>query len=385
MAQQDFETVGDGDSGITQDMYADDFFSGDQSYVSQDGGDYEPPPQQQPAPQPVQQQPNPQQGQIPTNNTIPGQQPQQPLPSQEGVPDPAQQVPVQGDPNNPQPPEPNPFDFQVTGENGETSFDANSAFKAIFPNDNVLKPVVQPQFQQPIPGQQPPAQQPEAPKPDYRETLESNMRSYHTIFKGYIDQGYDTQVAETLADKDFNTFVNNHMQEKGRSDYEKSFEDKFNTQMSKLETTKLEPTSTQNINNITFQNGWGSSRQLEQAIMHPEIGADLFLSMHKMANPDQTYASQEEYSASLKDYYVKATSNPEQLAVMEKFARAMIFMRNKDSFQGHAGKNQQSQQSHNTKVAQRSGGYTRRTGHRQPANRQPAQGSVDQWINNFNK
>jgi len=349
---------------ISQDEYADDFFeSGD--YVSQD--DVAPAPSEpvapsQPAPP---QQPNPNQGQ-----TQPINQP--PLPNQD---DPNQQLPDQGV-QNPPPAEPNQFDFQKVNEQGESVFDADTAYKTIFSHDNVLKPAYQQApIQQPVqPAQQLPGQPPVQPELDYRDTYSSNLKSFYTIFKQFSDKGYDNATSEMLANEQFERHISSHMNEKLNSEERDRNEVWRKEQEEKLFVANARPSSSKNIGNMVHQNKWGSASQLESAILQGDIGGDLFGYLHHLQDPGKTYNSKEEYSASLQDFYIKATSDPQGLAVLEKYARAMLFLKTKDKFQGHSANIQNTQQKLKQQATKRNGGYTR-TNYRPPAQ----QDSVGKW------
>ena len=277
--------------------------------------------------------------------------------------------------------QPSEFDYIVNNEDGSQQFDANQAFQSIFPNDNVLKPVYQPPAQQPINQQQAqhhvePAKDPNV---EYRENFESNLKSFYSIYKDYVNQGYDHQVAETLAEKDMATFIGNHMQERARAEYQKSMDERINAKLSELETAKLKPSSVDNLNQIVFENSWGSSKQLETAMLSPDIGGDLLMAMHGIANPDKSYSSAEEYSSDLQKFYIKATSDIRTAKMLEKYSRAMIFMRNKDRFSGHVNNNKANEQTHNKRTTRRSASYTRNTNFRQPRS-QSSMSDVDNFF-----
>lgn len=218
--------------------------------------------------------------------------------------------------------EASPFDFASTNEKGETVFDSKSAYDFV-----TKKPETE--FKPELKIEKPVEKQVTDEKvPTYEENLRSNLQGSLELFKKYREMGYDETISLSMAERDIDGDIRNHVQDKAFNDRLAKVDEREKEATDRASTMELKPKSTTNINNAVRRGNWGSSERLYKALMDKDIGGTFLAKQYQRENPDKNFSSMEEYTKALKGWFIRYSADEESLMMAEEYAKAKIFLRN---------------------------------------------------------
>lgn len=260
---------------------------------------------------------------------------------------PQEQQPVV-DPNNQQqqPPQvdtladPNPTDntgtpdlfeslFNKTNDQGNSEFNPLTAEAFMTRKDQGKGLQYQNQIMNPEqkPPEQPNIQPAQTPELSYGDVLNKNLLAGFDMIADYVNQGYSHEQAAAIARQSIESDINNHLTKRELDEYKTQTLADIKTESEKVNSQKaldsMRPDSTRNLHDLA-KNGYGSIDNLKRAIFDPNIGGKFFMYMHDMANPDLKPENQQQYVASMDNWFVKLTSNKEGAAFIEDYVRAKV-------------------------------------------------------------
>lgn len=223
--------------------------------------------------------------------------------------------------------------FNSADDDGNMVFDTNKAHKFVSAMGNNIE-VDDPRngSKSNIPQQlQLPQQQVESKEDALKNkfnTVQQNLLNGMDIMSDYINQGYSVKDAYTYAKYHINKQIEamqldsrfETMREETRREREELRKER--------EFLSLKPKSEKNMAQLARENGWPSTDQLQEVLLHPKFGGPFMISLFdlfdKSWRDDLKGADSKIIGEKMSDMYTRVTSNYQLASIAQLVAKTML-------------------------------------------------------------